>query len=207
MGRNEKFQAVMPVKGKILNCQKASLEQIQKNAEIMTMIEAFGLILDTKTMKVTYNKDSLRYGKIIIMSDADIDGAHIKNLFYTFIWNFCPQLIYDGYIYAGVPPLYKITEQNGKSYQYLKNDAALEEYRKTHSTTKYDVSRLKGLGEMSEDEVSETLMDPDQRIIRQITVEDGKKASRLFEELMGDNIAARKQFLKTYSEESIYNGE
>jgi DNA gyrase subunit B len=207
MGRNEKFQAVMPVRGKILNCQKASLEQIQKNAEIMTMIEAFGLTLDTKTMKVTYDKDKLRYGKIIIMSDADVDGAHIKNLFYTFIWNFCPQLIYDGYIYAGVPPLYKVTEQSGKSYQYLVNDAALEEYRKTHSSIKYEVSRLKGLGEMSEDEVSETLMDPANRIIKQISVEDGANASKLFEDMMGNNIAARKQFLKTYSEEAMYNVE
>ena len=108
----------------------------------MTMIEAFGLKVDPKTMKLTYDEDDLRYGKIIIMSDADVDGAHIKNLFYTFIWNFCPQLIQDGYVYAGVPPLYKITI--GKDYKYLKNDEALEEFRKTHANRKYDVKRLKG---------------------------------------------------------------
>ena len=108
----------------------------------MTMIEAFGLTIDPKTMKITYKPEDLRYGKIIIMSDADVDGAHIKNLFYTFIWNFCPQLIQDGYVYAGVPPLYKITI--GKEYKYLKNDEALEEFRKTHANRKYDVKRLKG---------------------------------------------------------------
>jgi DNA gyrase subunit B len=115
--RDNEFQAVLPIRGKILNTQKATLDKIQKNAEIMTMIEAFGLGIDTKTMKVTYNPDNLRYDKIIIMSDADVDGAHIKNLFYTFIWNFCPELIFDGHIYAGVPPLYKITI--GKEYKYL----------------------------------------------------------------------------------------
>ena len=142
MARNNATQAVLPVRGKILNTQKATLAQIQKNAEIMTMIEAFGLHIDPKTMKITYDKSDLRYGKIIIMSDADVDGAHIKNLFYTFIWNFCPELIKDGYIYAGVPPLYKITTSKG--YKYLKNDEALEEYRKLNQGKKYSVNRLKG---------------------------------------------------------------
>ena len=141
--RNNEFQAVMPVRGKILNCQKATLAQIQKNQEIMTMIDAFGLYIDTKTMKVTYDKSSLRYGKIIIESDADVDGAHIKNLFYTFIWNFCPQLIEDGYIYAGVPPLYKVTI--GKEYKYIKNDEELEKFKLTLGDKKYLVNRMKGL--------------------------------------------------------------
>ena len=140
--RDNEFQAVMPVRGKIINTQKASLDKIQKNAEIMTMIDAFGLTIDPKTMKITYRPEDLRYDKIIIMSDADVDGRHIKNLFYTFIWNFCPQLIHDGHVYAGVPPLYKITI--GKEYKYLKDDAALEEFRKTHTGKKYTVNRLKG---------------------------------------------------------------
>ena len=123
LARDNEFVAVMPVRGKILNVRKATLDKIQKNAEIMTMIDAFGLTVDMKTMKLTYNKEDLRYGKIIIESDADVDGSHIKNLFYTFIWTFCPQLILDGYVYAGVPPLYKITE--GKdTYIYLKDDVA-----------------------------------------------------------------------------------
>ena len=143
LARNNEFVAVMPVRGKILNVRKATLDKIQKNAEIMTMIDAFGLTVDMKTMKLTYNKEDLRYGKIIIESDADVDGSHIKNLFYTFIWTFCPRLILDGYVYAGVPPLYKITE--GKdTYIYLKDDAELEKYRANHKGKKYLVNRLKG---------------------------------------------------------------
>ena len=203
--RNNEFQAVMPVRGKILNCQKATLAQIQKNAEIMTMIDAFGLYIDTKTMQVTYDKNSLRYGKIIIESDADVDGAHIKNLFYTFIWNFCPQLIEDGYIYAGVPPLYKVTI--GKEYKYIKNDEELEEFKKTIGDKKITVNRMKGLGEMSVDETEETLTDPNNRIIKQITVEDAAAADKLFNDLMGTAIVARKDFIKEHSKEATYNAE
>lgn len=203
--RDNEFQAVMPVRGKVLNCQKATLAQIQKNAEIMTMIDAFGLEIDMKTMKVTYSPETLRYGKIIIMSDADVDGAHIKNLFYTFIWNFCPQLIEDGYIYAGVPPLYKITTSKG--YKYLKNDEELEQYRKENEGKKYTVNRMKGLGEMSVEETEETLTDPNQRIIKQITVEDTKAADILFEQLMGTGVTARKEYIKAHSSEATYNQE
>ena len=203
--RNNEFQAVMPVRGKILNTQKATLAQIQKNAEIMTMIDAFGLRIDPKTMKVTYDKEDLRYGKIIIMSDADVDGAHIKNLFYTFIWNFCPQLIMDGYVYAGVPPLYKITI--GKEYKYLKNDEELEAFKKANVGKKYIVGRMKGLGEMDVDETEETLTDPDKRIIKQITVSDIRATDVLFEQLMGQGVVARKQFIKEHSHEATYNAE
>lgn len=205
MARSNDFQAVMPVRGKILNTQKATLDKIQKNAEIMTMINAFGLTIDAKSMKVTYKPEDLRYGKIIIMSDADVDGAHIKNLFYTFIWNFCPELILDGYVYAGVPPLYKITTSKG--YKYLKNDEALEQYRKENEGKKYTVNRLKGLGEMSVDETEETLTDPENRIIKQITVEDVQATNLLFEQLMGTGIVARKEYIKQHSQEAVYNGE
>ena len=205
MARDNEFQAVMPVRGKILNTQKATLAQIQKNAEIMTMIDAFGLRIDPKTMKVTYDKEDLRYGKIIIMSDADVDGAHIKNLFYTFIWNFCPDLIRDGYVYAGVPPLYKITI--GKEYKYLKNDEELEAFKKANVGKKYIVGRMKGLGEMSVEETEETLTKPDQRIIKQITVEDPTATSVLFEQLMGTGVQCRKAFIKEHSHEAMYNAE
>ena len=198
--RNNEFQAVMPVRGKIINTQKATIDKIQKNAEIMTMIDAFGLTIDHKTMKVTYRPEDLRYGKIIIMSDADVDGAHIKNLFYTFIWNFCPQLILDGYVYAGVPPLYKITI--GKKYKYIKNDEELENFRKENAGKKYTVNRMKGLGEMSEEETEETLTDPAQRIIKQITVDDVKATTKLFDDLMGPAIIPRKDFIKKYSKEA-----
>ena len=203
--RDNEFQAVMPVRGKILNTQKATLDKIQKNAEIMTMINAFGLTIDTKTMKVTYNKEDLRYGKIIIMSDADVDGAHIKNLFYTFLWNFCPQLIKDGYVYAGVPPLYKLII--GKEYKYIKNDEALEQWKQENPNKKYEVKRMKGLGEMDVDETEETLTDPNQRIIKQITIEDATAADKLFNDLMGTGIVARKEYIKEHSNEAKYNAE
>ena len=203
--RDNEFQAVMPVRGKILNTQKATLDKIQKNAEIMTMIDAFGLTIDVKNMKVTYKPEELRYGKIIIMSDADVDGAHIKNLFYTFLWNFCPELIIDGYVYAGVPPLYKVT-MAGK-YYYLKNDAALEEFRAKNSGKKYTVNRMKGLGEMDVEETEQTLTDPKERIIKQITVDDVNAANILFEQLMGTGVTARKQYIKDHSWEATYNAE
>jgi len=202
MARDNEYTAIMPIRGKILNVRKSSLDKIQKNAEIMTMIEAFGLTVDTKTMKLTYKEEDLRYGKIIIESDADIDGSHIKNLFYTFIWTFCPQLIIDGYIYAGVPPLYKITENKDK-YIYLKDDAALEDYRQKNADKKYIVNRLKGLGEMNVEETS-ILVDEDKRIIKQITVEDIKKTDDLFDDLMGNSVIPRKQFIKEHSHEATY---
>ena len=203
--RDNEFQAVLPVRGKILNTHKAGIDKIQKNAEIMTMMDAFGLEIDPKTMKVSYDKNKIRYGKIIIMSDADVDGAHIKNLFYTFIWNFCPQLIEDGFVYAGVPPLYKITTNKG--YKYIKNDEALEEYRKTNSGKSYKVNRMKGLGEMDVEETEETLTDPEQRIIRQVTINDTEAARKLFDNLMGTAVTPRKVYIKEHSEEAQYNAE
>ena len=203
--RDNEFQAVMPVRGKILNTQKATLDKIQKNAEIMTMIEAFGLTIDAKSMKVTYEPEDLRYGKIIIMSDADVDGAHIKNLFYTFIWNFCPQLIQDGYVYAGVPPLYKVTI--GKEYKYIKNDEELEKFKLENPNKKYTVNRMKGLGEMSVEETEQTLTDPNERILKQISVEDVNAANILFDQLMGTGVVARKEYIRLHSNEATYNAE
>lgn len=202
LARDNETQAILPVRGKILNVRKATLDKIQKNAEIMNMIEAFGLTVDKKTMKLTFDKENLRYGKIIIMSDADVDGAHIKNLFYTFIWTFCPDLIKEGYVYAGVPPLYRVTETKDK-YVYLKDDAALDEYRAKHPGKKLTLTRMKGLGEM---DVKEThlLTDPEQRIINQVTVEDAKAADKLFDDLMGDAVVPRKEYIKKHSNEATY---
>ena len=203
LARDNNTQAILPVRGKILNVRKATLDKIQKNAEIMTMIDAFGLSVDPKTMKLTYRPEDLRYGKIIIESDADVDGAHIKNLFYTFIWTFCPQLIEDGYVYAGVPPLYRVTE-NKDTYVYLKDDAELEAYRKKHPGKKLALTRMKGLGEMDEVE-TKILVDPAQRIINQVTVEDAKAADRLFDDLMGDAVVPRKKFIKDHSDKAKYH--
>lgn len=202
LARDNEFQAVLPIRGKILNVRKATLDKIQKNAEIMTMIDAFGLTVDLKTMKLTFKPEDLRYGKIIIESDADVDGAHIKNLFYTFIWTFCPELISQGYVYAGVPPLYRITE-NKDTYVYLKDDAELEAYREAHPGKKLTLTRMKGLGEMDKEETT-ILVDPEKRIINQVTVEDAKAADRLFDDLMGDAVTPRKLFIKEHSAEATY---
>ena len=200
--RNNEFQAVMPVRGKILNTQKATLDKIAKNAEIMTMIEAFGLRKDPKTLKLTYDKEDLRYGKIIIAADADVDGAHIRNLFYTFIWNFCPQLIEEGYVYSLVAPLYKIT-MGKDTYIYLKDDEALAQFQAQNKGKKYQVNRFKGLGEMSEDETS-VLVEPDQRTLCQVTVSDVAAANVLFDQLMGAGVAPRKKFIQDHSSEATY---
>ena len=166
------------------------------------MIEAFGLKADPKTMKLTYGKDSLRYGKIIIAADGDADGSHIRNLFYTFIWNFCPQLIQEGYVYALVAPLYKIT-MGKDTYLYLRDDKELAEFQEKNKGKKYQVNRFKGLGEMSEDE-TEILVDPGLRVLNQVTVEEAKKADVLFDQLMGTGVAARKKFIQDHSKEAKY---
>ena len=202
--RDNEFQAVMPVRGKVINTQKATLDKIQKNAEIMTMIDAFGLTVDVKKMKVTYDPATLRYDKIIIAADADVDGSHIRNLLYTFIWNFCPELILDGHVYALVAPLYKITK--GKdTYIYLKDDNALEEYREQNKNSKYTVNRMKGLGEMDADETEQTLINPATRTLKQITVEDVDAVNILFDQLMGTGVTARKKFIQEHSQEATYD--
>ena len=203
--RNNEFQAVMPVRGKVLNCQKSTYDKISKNAEIMTMIDAFGITLNPKTLKATYEEKDLRYGKIIIASDADVDGAHIKNLFYTFIWNICPQLIIDGHVYALIAPLYRITEGKDK-YIYVKNDAALEEWKAQNVGKKYIVNRMKGLGEMDVEQTEECLTGPG-RVLQQITVDDVNAANALFDQLMGTAAAPRKEYIKIHSKEATYNAE
>ena len=198
--RDNEYQAVLPVRGKILNTQKASLEKIMKNAEIVDMINAFGLKVSNDGKRLVYNKADVRYGKIIIMSDADVDGAHIKNLFYTFIWNFAPELIQDGFVYAGVPPLFRL--KNNKEIIYIKDDEALAEFKETHNISQYQVSRLKGLGEMSPEETEEALVNPETRIIKQITIEDFGKADMLFEQLMGKDAEKRKTYIRDNSEKA-----
>ena len=201
LARNNEYQAVLPVRGKILNTQKTSLDKIMANAEIRDMIKAFGLDLDVKTGKVVVNEDKLRYGKIIISADADLDGGHIQSLFYTFIWNFAPDLIKKGYVYATVPPLYKIT-LNKDTYLYLQDDKALEDFRNTNKGKKYIVSRHKGLGEMDAEELEESLLNPDTRTLKQITVEDVVKADVLFDHLMGSSAVPRKKYIEEHSDEA-----
>lgn len=198
--RNNEFQAVLPVRGKILNTEKATLDKILANAEIRDMIKAFGLDLDVKTGKVVVNLDKIRYKRIIISADADVDGAHIQSLFYTFIWNFCPELIEAGYIYATIPPLYKVTI--GKEYKYIQDDAALEKFRLSHAGKKYTVNRMKGLGEMDADELEESLLNPETRVLKQITIEDKPSTDILFDHLMGSTAVPRKKYIEEHSHEA-----
>ena len=189
--RDRNTQAILPIRGKILNVLKADLHKAMGNEEIKSMITAFGL--EVKENKIVLNEDKLRYGKIIMMADADSDGNHIRILFLTFIWKFCPELITKGYIYAAVPPLYRII-QSKKSF-YLKDDSALEEFRKTTSSN-YQVLRFKGLGEMSSEELAESTMEPGNRILKQITMEDALAATTTFNSLMGESAILRKKFIE-----------
>ena len=189
--RDRATQAVFPVRGKILNVLKADLAKALKNAEIDGMITAFGL--EIKDGKVIVNKDKLRYGKIVITADADVDGSHIRALFLTFIWKFAPQLIEDGYIFAAVPPLYKVTQ--GTKITYLKDDAALEELRKTAKKS-FELGRMKGLGEMDPSEMAETVMNPETRTLKQICMEDAEEAAKTFMGLMGESVVYRKKFIE-----------
>lgn len=189
--RDRGTQAVFPVRGKILNVLKADLHKAMKNAEIDGMITAFGL--EVKDGKVIVNEDKLRYGKIVITADADVDGSHIRALFLTFIWKFAPDLIEKGYIYAAVPPLYKVTQ--GSKIQYLKDDAALEEFRASCKKS-FDLGRMKGLGEMDPSEMAETVMNPETRTLKQICMEDAEEAAKVFMELMGESVVYRKKFIE-----------
>lgn len=201
VARDNEFQAVLAVRGKILNCYKASIDKMMANAEIRDMIKAFGLELDVKTGKVKFDENKLRYGRIFISADADVDGAHIQSLFYTFIWSFCPELIENGYVYATIPPLYRITY--GKdNYLYLQDDAALEQYRNDNVGKNYTVSRMKGLGEMDADELSETLLKSDNRYVKQIQIQDVKIAEKLFDDLMGSAVDPRRKYIEDHAEEA-----
>lgn len=189
--RDRGTQAILPVRGKILNTLKCDLPKAMGNAEIQGMITAFGLTI--KDNKITLDEDKLRYGKIIIMADADVDGSHIRILFFTFIWKFCPELIEKGYIYAAVPPLYRIIQ--GKKSFYLKDDAALDKFRK-ETNGNYEVRRFKGLGEQSAEELAESTMEPNTRILKQITMEDAATAAQVFNSLMGEGATLRKKFIE-----------
>ena len=189
--RDRGTQAVFQLRGKILNVLKADLHKAMQNKEISGMIDAFGL--EVKDGKVVLDESKLRYGKIIITADADVDGSHIRILFLTFIWKFCPELIEKGYIYAAVPPLYKVTM--GTSIKYLKDDAALDAFRASTSK-KFELGRMKGLGEMDPPEMEETVMNPATRTLKQITMEDAAEVAKTFMSLMGESVGPRKEFIE-----------
>lgn len=194
--RNRRTQAVLPLRGKILNVEKASLEKILLNNEIKTMIASFGCGIGDD-----FDITKLRYNKIIILTDADVDGAHISTLLLTFFYRFMPELIMSGKVYRGLPPLYKVdyeTTQKGKKVkksQYIFNDFELEKFRKRPDVNIKTMQRYKGLGEMDANQLWETTLDPDQRILAQVTISDTVEADEITTTLMSSNVPPRREFI------------
>ena len=190
--RNREFQAILPIRGKILNVEKASIDKVLANAEIKTMINAFGCGF-SEGYGNDFDITKLRYDKIIIMADADVDGEHISTLLLTLFYRFMPELIFEGHVYIAMPPLYKAMPSKGKE-EYLYDDKALEKYRKTHKGS-FTLQRYKGLGEMDAGQLWETTLDPETRMLKQVEIEDARMASEVTEMLMGTDVAPRKAFI------------
>ena len=199
MARNCMYQAIMPIRGKILNVEKASIDKVLANAEIKTMINAFGCGF-SEGYGNDFDITKLRYDKIIIMADADVDGAHISTLLLTLFYRFMPELIYEGHVYIAMPPLYKAIPSKGKE-EYLYDDAALEKYRKTH-TGNFTLQRYKGLGEMDAEQLWETTLDPERRILKKVEIEDGRMASDVTEMLMGNDVPPRRAFIYEHARDA-----
>ncbi len=199
MARDRMFQAIMPIRGKILNVEKASIDKVLANAEIKTMINAFGCGF-SEGYGNDFDITKLRYDKIIIMADADVDGAHISTLLLTLFYRFMPELIYGGHVYVAMPPLYKVIPSKGEE-EYLYDDAALEKYRKTHSGN-FTLQRYKGLGEMDADQLWETTLNPETRMMKRIEIEDGKMASDITALLMGNEVPPRKAYIYEHANDA-----
>ena len=196
MARNRMFQAILPIRGKILNVEKASIDKVLANAEIKTMINAFGCGF-SEGYGNDFDIKKLRYDKIIIMADADVDGAHISNLLLTLFYRFMPELIFEGHVYIAMPPLYKAMPAKGEE-QYLYDDKALERYRKTHKGS-FTLQRYKGLGEMDAEQLWETTLNPETRRMKLVEIEDARMASEVTELLMGTEVPPRKTFIYNHA--------
>lgn len=198
--RNRMYQAILPIRGKILNVEKASIDKILANAEIKTMINAFGCGF-SEGYGNDFDISKLRYNKIVIMADADVDGAHIATLLLTLFYRFMPELIYEGHVYIAMPPLYKAMPAKGEE-EYLYDDAALEKYRKNHKGS-FTLQRYKGLGEMDEDQLWETTLDPARRKLKRVEIEDARMASDVTELLMGNDVPPRKAFIYRHAKDAL----
>ncbi|MBO6149154.1 MAG: DNA gyrase subunit B [Lachnospiraceae bacterium] len=198
--RDRMYQAILPIRGKILNVEKASIDKVLANAEIKTMINAFGCGF-SEGYGQDFDIKKLRYDKIIIMADADVDGAHIATLLLTLFYRFMPELIYEGHVYIAMPPLYKAQPKRGEG-EYLYDDRALAEYRKRHKGD-FTLQRYKGLGEMDAEQLWETTLDPARRKMRQVTIEDARMASSTTELLMGNDVPPRKQFIYVHARDAM----
>ena len=197
--RNRMYQAILPIRGKILNVEKASMDKVLANAEIKTMINAFGCGF-SEGYGNDFDISRLRYHKIILMTDADVDGSHIDTLLLTFLYRFMPELIYNGHVFIAMPPLYKVIPSRGQE-QYLYDDKELERYRKTH-TGEFRLQRYKGLGEMDPEQLWETTLDPEHRVLKRVEIEDARMASEVTEMLMGSDVPPRRKFIYDHAEEA-----
>jgi DNA gyrase subunit B len=193
--RDRRFQAVLPLRGKVLNVEKATLSQILKNAEIRSMIAAIGAGVQGTGDNQHFDLSNIRYHKIVIMTDADVDGSHISILLMTFFYRFMKPIIEAGYLYLAQPPLYKLSV--GKKSQYLYDDSALQKALKDlGERNNISIQRYKGLGEMNPDQLWDTTLNPDTRIMRLVTIQDALEANEVFKDLMGVDVAPRKAFIQ-----------
>ena len=197
--RNRKYQAILPLRGKILNVEKKPISKVLENAEIKALINAFGCGF-MQGYGNDFDINKLNYDKIIIMTDADVDGAHIATLLLTFFYRFYPDLIKEGHIYIAIPPLYRVGE--GKNMKYLYSDEELTRYRKKH-TGKFVIQRYKGLGEMDADQLYETTMNPESRVLKQVSINSIVEANKLTQTLMGTEVAPRREYIETHSMDAV----
>lgn len=197
--RNRKYQAILPIRGKILNVEKASMDKVLANAEIKTMINTFGCGF-SEGYGNDFDITKLKYNKIILMTDADVDGSHIDTLLLTFLYRFMPELIYNGHVYIAMPPLYKVIPSRGQE-MYLYDDKELERYRRSH-TGDFRLQRYKGLGEMDPEQLWETTLDPERRVLKRVEIEDARMASEVTEMLMGSEVLPRRQFIYDHANEA-----
>ncbi|HAA80946.1 MAG TPA: DNA topoisomerase IV subunit B, partial [Thermoanaerobacter sp.] len=191
-GRNSRFQAILPLRGKILNVEKARLDKILSNEEIRAMITALGTGIGDE-----FDISKLRYHKVVIMTDADVDGSHIRTLLLTFFYRFMRPLIENGNVYIAQPPLYKITK--GKKVYYAYSDRELDRILNEIGRENYTVQRYKGLGEMNADQLWDTTMDPEKRTMLKVTLEDAIAADEIFTILMGDKVEPRREFIEKHA--------
>ncbi len=200
MARNRTYQAIMPIRGKILNVEKATIDKVLGNAEIRTMVMAFGCGF-SEGYGNDFDISKLRYDKIIIMADADVDGSHISTLLMTFFYRFMPELISEGHVYIAMPPLYKAIPKGKGEEEYLYDDEALQKYRATHKN--FTLQRYKGLGEMDAEQLWETTLDPERRFLKQVTIDDARMADKVTELLMGTEVEPRRLYIQEHANEAM----
>jgi DNA gyrase subunit B len=193
-GRDRHFQAILPLRGKILNTERARLDKILTNNEVKALISALGVGIGE-----SFDLSNLRYHRVIIMTDADVDGSHIRTLLLTFFFRYMPDLIEGGHLYIAQPPLYRV--KAGKEMQYTYTEGQQQLLLKEWKGRKYDVQRYKGLGEMNPEQLWETTMNPENRTLLQVTIEDAVMADRTFDMLMGSEVAPRRRFITTHANE------